>query len=150
VIEVISVRRTIMNATVVYHDRSVAIDKDHAGSDSLWIRFEDLQRSFGWTARPEGVCRGEMCVPIPLGRESEFVRDAEWFNLAAFSRLLGDAVVYSDDLNVWVILEAAPKVRGQSQSLEAPDFGLPDLDGRVHQLSDYRGNKVFLFAWASW
>jgi hypothetical protein len=27
---------------------------------------------------------------------------------------------------------------------------LPDLDGKMHRLSDYRGQKVFLLAWASW
>ena len=32
----------------------------------------------------------------------------------------------------------------------APDFALPDLDGRVHRLSDFRGRKVFLATWASW
>lgn len=35
-------------------------------------------------------------------------------------------------------------------SLEAPDFTLPDLDGRQHSLSDYRGKKVFLAAYGSW
>ncbi len=35
-------------------------------------------------------------------------------------------------------------------SLEAPGFTLPDLDGRVHSLSDHRGKKVFLVAYASW
>ncbi len=35
-------------------------------------------------------------------------------------------------------------------SLEAPDFTLPDLDGRVHSLSDHRGAKVFLVAYGSW
>ncbi|MCC7122956.1 MAG: redoxin domain-containing protein [Gammaproteobacteria bacterium] len=35
-------------------------------------------------------------------------------------------------------------------SLEAPDFTLPDLDGRLHSLSDYRGKKVFLFSWGSY
>jgi len=35
-------------------------------------------------------------------------------------------------------------------SLEAPDFTLPDLDGRRHSLSDHRGRKVLLVAWASW
>ena len=32
----------------------------------------------------------------------------------------------------------------------APDFCLPDLDGKLHRLSDYRGKKVFLFHFASW
>jgi hypothetical protein len=35
-------------------------------------------------------------------------------------------------------------------SLEAPDFTLPDLDGRRHSLAEHRGKKVFLVAYASW
>jgi hypothetical protein len=35
-------------------------------------------------------------------------------------------------------------------SLEAPHFALPDLAGRVHALSEQRGRKVLLVAWASW
>ncbi len=33
---------------------------------------------------------------------------------------------------------------------EAPDFSLPDLDGKMHRLSDYRGKVVFLNFWATW
>ena len=35
-------------------------------------------------------------------------------------------------------------------SLEAPDFVLPDLDGRPHSLGEHRGKKVFLVAYGSW
>ena len=35
-------------------------------------------------------------------------------------------------------------------SLQAPDFSLPDLEGRVHSLSEHRGTKVLLVAYASW
>jgi hypothetical protein len=35
-------------------------------------------------------------------------------------------------------------------SLHAPDFSLPDLDGRVHSLAEQRGKKVFVVAWGSW
>jgi len=38
----------------------------------------------------------------------------------------------------------------QLQSLQAPDFSLPDLDGRMHSLSEHRGRKVFLVAYGSW
>ncbi len=31
-----------------------------------------------------------------------------------------------------------------------PDFLLPDLDGDLRRLSDFRGKKVFLFHFASW
>lgn len=36
------------------------------------------------------------------------------------------------------------------RTLEAPDFALPDLAGRPHALSEHRGRKVFLVAYASW
>lgn len=35
-------------------------------------------------------------------------------------------------------------------SFPAPEFRLPDLHGRTHQLSDYRGKIVFLNLWATW
>jgi hypothetical protein len=35
-------------------------------------------------------------------------------------------------------------------SLEAPDFALPDLAGRLHRLSEQRGKKALLIAYASW
>ena len=38
----------------------------------------------------------------------------------------------------------------QLASLVAPDFTLPDLEGRRHSLADHRGAKVFLVAYGSW
>jgi peroxiredoxin len=32
----------------------------------------------------------------------------------------------------------------------APDFELVDTDGKLHRLSDYRGNTVILNFWATW
>jgi cytochrome c-type biogenesis protein len=35
-------------------------------------------------------------------------------------------------------------------SLDAPDFTLPDANGKMHSLSDFKGKKVLLVTWASW
>ena len=40
--------------------------------------------------------------------------------------------------------------RSALDSLEAPDFSLPDLEGNLHSLTDRRGKKVLLVAYASW
>ena len=40
--------------------------------------------------------------------------------------------------------------RQQLSSLQAPDFTLPDLQGKPHRLSDFRGKKILLVTWASW
>jgi peroxiredoxin len=31
-----------------------------------------------------------------------------------------------------------------------PAIALPSLDGRMIQLSDYRGKRLLVFMWASW
>ncbi len=48
-----------------------------------------------------------------------------------------------------VFAEDSPVI-GLGRGEMAPDFCLPDLDGKLHRLSDYRGKKVFLFHFASW
>src|SRR3989441_13115287 len=57
--------------------------------DDLWLTLDDLRSATGWEIRPEGVCREGQCVPIPEGREREFVRESPArFNLAALARWL--------------------------------------------------------------
>jgi hypothetical protein len=54
-----------------------------------------------------------------------------------------------DERAAYLGVSAAERAKALS-SLEAPDFTLPDLDGRLHSLSEYRGKKVLLVAYASW
>ncbi len=136
-----------MAVTVVHHDRVTDLSGASAEGDHLWVPIEDLERSTGWHLKPEGACLGEVCVP--LARDGSWVKTGK-LDVAAFSRHLGDAVAHDDSGTVWSIAEAASAKRSRLQSGEAPDFELPDLSGRMHKLSDYRGKKVLLYAWASW
>jgi len=140
-----------MPIEVVYATRSSQAVSARAESDNLWLSAADLAKVSGWELKPEGVCKGNVCVPIPVGRERDFVRDnRQIFNLASFARLLGQPMLHDDKNGVWYFGEAAGTRRTALKSLEAPDFELPDLDGKMHRLSDYRGKKVLLAAWASW
>jgi AhpC/TSA family len=54
-----------------------------------------------------------------------------------------------DEHAAYLGVSAAERAKALA-SLEAPDFTLPDLDGRLHSLSEHRGKKVLLVAYASW
>jgi len=54
-----------------------------------------------------------------------------------------------DERAAYLGISAAERAKALA-SLEAPDFTLPDLDGRPHSLSAQRGKKVLLVAYASW
>jgi hypothetical protein len=115
----------------------------------LWIPIPEVEPLTGWTLKPEGLCKGELCVAIPPDRESGFLR-GDAVNLAAFWQKMGMPALHDEAGANWVLGQGAAQRSAALQSLQAPDFTLPDLDGNLHSLSDFRGKKVFLVAWASW
>lgn len=136
-----------MNVTLAAYGRApVEADQQGAG---LWLEPASLPAATGWELKPEGMCRGEACVPIPPSRRAEFL-DGKRFNLLAFARLMDQPVVEEPEAAAWVIGEAAGDRRARLESAEAPDFDLPDLAGKQHRLSSYRGKKVIVVTWASW
>ena len=36
-----------------------------ARRECLWLSAADAERATGWTLKPEGMCRGELCVKLP-------------------------------------------------------------------------------------
>jgi len=139
-----------MSVTILYKERPPYTAAATAEGGDLWVPSDELAAATGWELRPEGTCRGDVCVPIPRGRDGEFVRDGRArFNLAALARLCAEPVVRDDANEVWSFGTAATRL-DDMRSLQAPDFTLPDLEGRAHALTDYRGKKIFLVFWASW
>ena len=113
-----------------------------AATEGLWLSAEDAERATGWTLKPEGMCRDELCVPMP-------VRDGR-IDVAAFWARLGQPVVHDAGGGTWVLGTGAAQRNEALAGLVAPDFTLPDLAGVPHTLSTLRGKKVFLCTWASW
>jgi len=128
---------------------AASIVEAEADGDSLWLGPGDLKAATGFELKPEGLCREELCYPLPPGREAELVRDGR-VNAAAFWRRRGGTVVATVEGDTWLLGDPADDRQARIDSLEAPDFTLPDVHGNQHSLSDYRGQKVFLTTWASW
>jgi hypothetical protein len=126
-----------------------AVQGAEASGEALWCEARAAEAATGWVAKPEGLCKGPVCVPVPAGREREFAAGGR-IDLAALWRHLGQPAVHSARGDVWVLAESGRHRASALASLEAPDFALPDVAGRVHRLSDYRGKKVLLVTWASW
>jgi hypothetical protein len=138
-----------MTIDIVYGERTTTGVDAESTAGGLWLSADDLNRVSGWEFKPQGFCKGDVCVPVPDARKSEFVA-TQRYNLAALAGLLGQPVVTDGEFNAWCFGEAAAERRRTLTSLDAPDFSLPDLDGKMHSLSDYRGKKVFVVSWASW
>jgi hypothetical protein len=135
--------------TILTESGEHAVAGAEAVGEALWCPAPDARAATGWELKPEGLCHGPTCVPLPAGRERELVREGR-LDLAALWRHLGQPVVHSDGGDVWVLGRSAGDRAAALASLEAPDFALPDVTGRVHRLSDHRGKKVLLVTWASW
>ena len=134
-----------MNATVIIYDERVTpLATAETCGESLWLSATDMQAATGWKLETAGLCRGDACVRV----------DNAWcdadgrIDLMAFARHMGQPV--SRDDNVVAFGESVNVRNAALFSLEAPDFTLPDLDGVMHSLSDYRGKKVFLHSWGSY
>jgi hypothetical protein len=140
------------HATIIYDDRATEISAANEDAGQLWIATADLERATRFALKPQGVCRDELCFPVPKSRKQEFVRESAaitWFNLLAFAQLVQQPVAHDAALSTWYFGLRSDQRQGLS-SLHAPDFTLPDLQGNAHALSDFRGKKVLLVTWASW
>ena len=136
-----------MSVTILYGERESTVDAAPDGK-KLWMAPATLTSATGWQLKPEGACLGETCVPLP--RDGSWLDGRGRLDLAALAGHMGQPVVRDDARDIWSFGESAESKGKRLRSGVAPDFTLPDLEGNRHSLSDYRGRKVFLYAWASW
>ena len=135
--------------TVVTEAGASELASARADGENLWVARADVESTIGWTLKPEGLCQGDLCVPLPGVNSDHFVKD-EAVNLASWWRLMDRPVLHDGSGDTWMLGASAYERANALQSLAAPDFTLPDLDGTLHSLSDYRGKRVFLTTWSSW
>ena len=106
-----------------------------------------LPAALGWTLQPEGLCRGDVCVPV-RDRDALFV--GEQLDLVAVADALGRPTVVDADAGIVAVALDREQRRDALDALTAPDVTLRDLDGDAHSLSEWRGRKRLLHAFSSW
>jgi len=104
--------------------------------EQLVIDPDRFEAGTGWTIKPEGACKGDVCVPLP---DRDDVSD--------IAGRLGMALVHDDATNLSAL---GPESLGGRAllSARAPELVLNDIDGNSFRLSSLRGQKVVLVAWA--
>ena len=111
--------------------------------NTLDMNADTFEAATGWAAKPEGMCKGDACVPVPGAISTDGALD-----LTAIADRLGMALVADDATGVWSL---GPESGGRAlTTATVPDIELPDVDGNPFMLSAMHGRKVLLVAWASW
>ena len=109
--------------------------------DKLRVPTSVFEQGTGWQLKPEGACRGEVCVPLADRGDGDVV------DVTAVAGRLGMPLVRDEDAGLWALGPAS--LGGHAlASAQAPELSLPDLDGHEVALSSLRGQKVLLVAWA--
>jgi hypothetical protein len=97
----------------------------------------ELAQRTGWEIKPEGACRGDVCVPL-----------RQPFDVEDLAARLGMPLVHDPEHDVWAL---GPEAGGHAlRTAELPEITLPDRNGEDFSLRSLRGTKVFMIAWASW
>jgi hypothetical protein len=110
---------------------------------SLAIEPEDLALRTGWEIKPEGACKGDVCVPLRGAADGPL-------DAAELADRLGMALVTDAANGLWALGPETAVTGRALTTAAAPPLELPDREGNPFQLASLLGKKVLLVAWASW
>ena len=106
----------------------------------------DLERRTGWAVKPEGACKGEVCVPLPSDADVGQGR----IDVGVLAERLAMPLVHDEEASLWAMGPESGVTGHALTTARVPEIVLPDLDGIEVSISSLRGQKVLLVAWASW
>jgi peroxiredoxin len=138
--------------TVLFGGRVITLDRVRAEENALWVSADDLPEMAGFTLKPEGFCSSQRCVPIPRP-DAAWIRREEgstWVELNQFALQMGQPIAIDSSRRLVGMGLALADRSTLLERGQAPDFALPDRQGKIVRLSDFRGKKVLLLTWASW
>jgi hypothetical protein len=132
--------------TLIDDGRVIDVPARFSG-EAVRLQPADVAKELGWELKTEGLCRGTVCVAV---RNAPDLANSDGIALDVLARVLARPLAIDVAERTAYMAASAAERGARLASLQAPDFTLPDLSGRMHSLADYRGNKVLLIAYASW
>lgn len=135
-----------MTVTLVVDGASRAV-AGRVRDGAVLVEPAELAATTGWKLEPEGLCRGEVCVPR---RAADDLLVDDLVDVAAFGAALRRPVAVEPAVGMAVLAEAPEDLAATIAGGVAPPFTLPDLDGSPVSLTDFAGRKKLLLAWSSW
>jgi hypothetical protein len=136
---------TMTQLTVIDESGSHAFA--HVGFGEMGVGAKEFASATGWTLKAEGLCKGEICVPV---RNSAAMSNGEAIDIAEFARVTGRSMVVDASRNIVAMGEQASSRATAMATLDASNFTLPDINGYLVSLSDFAKRKKLLLAWSSW
>ena len=128
-------------------DESGSHSFGQVGFGELGVSADDFSRATGWTLKTEGLCKGDVCVPV---RDVAAISNGAAIDVAEFARVSGRNMVIDTSRNVVAMGEQASTRAAAMATLDAPNFTLPDINGNLVSLSDFANRKKLILAWSSW
>ena len=126
------------------HSTDVEATIDDSG---VWMDATAIKQAIGWELKPQGLCQLDVCIPV--SRHPGLVQDGA-VELSKLAEILNRPLAIATGEQAAYLAPPQMHVNQTHPTRNAPDFQLPDLDGVHHSLSEHRGSKVLLIAWASW
>ena len=120
------------------------VDRDRG---TFLVAPDRLEDALGWTLKPSGLCRGDVCVPV---RDMDALAVEGLLDLVAVAGAVRQPAVCDLDAGILAVALPAELRRRALHDLEAPPFTLPDLDGVPHALGEWAGRKRLLVTFSSW
>src|SRR5262245_31727361 len=97
-------QETVGPVTILSGGRTVPVAQAHTTDSDVWLTLPDLTAATGWELKPEGVCRDEVCIPLPEVQARRIVRDrgdGTFLNLTEFARYAGQPFTQDKAGRAW-------------------------------------------------
>ena len=107
---------------------------------SLTISTDEFEKGTGWAIKPEGACKGDVCIPLKGV-------DGDQLDVRQVAETMQMPIAEEPARGLYAL--GPESIGGRAlATATAPELELPDLSGKRIKLSDLLGQKIVVYAWA--